>query len=335
MGTEGMTGDPVRRPTIIDVARRAGVSKSLASRALRGEPGVSEARRDVVVTAAADLGYRLNSAARSLVQGVSGLIGVVLNEIGNQHHTSIVTGIEQAAAVSGTRVIIGNGRHDPQELSRQIDTMLELRVDGLIIISSWVAHDVLARTGREVPTVVVTQLEHPPEEVDTIASDDVVGAALAVDHFVAVGRERIAYVTRSTSPTSRARVRGAREAAVRSGLRVAVFELDPEDSAGLRDIVVSRAFDAILCNNDITAAEVIRCAQECCVLVPDQLALIGYDNTVLASLLAPSLSSVDQPQLLMGRRATEALRERMEAGREEPLRELYAPTLVVRESTPH
>ncbi len=295
---------------------------------------MSEASRDLVTAAASDLGYRLNSAARSLVRGVSGLIGVVLNEIVNQHHTSVVAGIEQAAADSDTRIIIGNGRSSPQELSRQIDTMLELRVDGLVIISSWVPREVLERAGHEVPTVVVTHLEQPPDAVDTIASDDVEGADGAITHFLAVGRRRLAYLTTSTSATSRARIRGAQQAARRAGAEVSVHELVPGDPAGLRRIIASRAFDAVLCNNDVTAAEVIRLARELSVDIPADLALIGYDNTSVASLVVPTLSSVDQPQFIMGRRAAEAIHERIQGTRNTPLRELYLPRLVLRESTP-
>ncbi|MFC8304502.1 LacI family DNA-binding transcriptional regulator [Specibacter sp. NPDC057265] len=323
----------LRRPTIIDVARHAGVSKSLASRALRGDPGVSSGSRERVQQAAQELAYRLNSAARSLVRGVSGLIGVVLNEIGNQHHTGIVAGVEAHARSHNASVIISHGGNSPAELSRQIDTLIELRVDGLVIVSSWVPHHTLERAGREVPTVVVTQIDDPPGMVDTIASDDVAGAVLAVEHLIAAGRKRIAYLTRSASATSRARIRGVRQAAASAGVVCEVHELAHHDAAGLRALVTGRAHDAMLCNNDLTAAEVIRIAREAGIAVPGELALIGYDNTPLAELVFPSLSSVNQPQYRMGERAGAAITERL-AGREQAIREFHAPALVLRASTP-
>lgn len=320
-----------RRPTIIDVAKRAGVSKSLASRALRGDAGVSTSSRDLVLDAAQELGYRPNSAARSLVRGVSGLVGVVLNQLDNQHHTGIVQGVQERAKELNARVIIGNGAQNPEELQRQIDTMIELRVDGLVIVSSWVPRQVLERAGSEVPTVVLTQLADPPAEVDTIASDDVYGAQLAVEHLVQAGHQRIAYLSRSASATSQARIDGVVLALEAAGLPCTLLQVDAGDDINLQELRAS-GVNAVLCNNDLTAAEVIRLAHEQQVQVPGQLAVIGYDNTALARLLYPSLTSIDQPQVNMGRRAVDAIAERT-AGRTEALRELYTPQLVVRSST--
>jgi DNA-binding LacI/PurR family transcriptional regulator len=320
------------RATIVDVAAAAGISKSLASRALRGEPGVSEENRRRVGEAAAALGYRTNSAARSLVLGVSGLIGVILNDIGNQHHTAIVAGVEAAARERGAEVILAHGGHSIAELRSRIDTMVGLRVDGLVIVSSWVPPATLDQLGREIPTVVVAQLDRPPESIDTIASDDVAGARAAVEHLLATGRRRIGYVTRSTSATSDARRRGVDAALAAAGTQGSHHVLDRDDSVGLRALLARRTFDAVLLNNDQTAADVIRCARELGISVPDDLAVIGYDDTPLAAALIPTLSSVDQPQELMGRRAVEAIVER-QAGRTEPLREFFPPKLVVRSSS--
>ncbi|MDR4534375.1 LacI family DNA-binding transcriptional regulator [Glutamicibacter sp. PS] len=321
-----------RRPTIIDVAERAGVSKSLASRALRGDPGVSEASRLLVLDAAEDLGYRPNSAARSLVRGVSGLIGVVLNQLGNQHHTGIVDGVEARARELSASVLIGHGGHSEAELRRQIDTMIELRVDGLVIVSSWVPREVLERAGAEVPTVVVTQIADPPPVIDTIASDDILGARLAVEHLIASGRSRIGYLSRSLSATSQARVQGVQLALADANLPSCLIQIASGEQIDLQRLLDERDLDALLCNNDLTAAEVIRLAHQQSIPVPDRLSVIGYDNTHLTELLYPSLTSIDQPQAQMGRRAVDALVERGE-GRTEPLREFYTPSLVARAST--
>lgn len=320
------------RPTIISVAERAQVSKSLASRALRGDPGVSVESRRRVAEAAAELGYRLNSAARSLVRGESGIIGVVLNDIGNPHHTDVVLGVEAEAKRRGLRTVIGHGANSPEELERQVTTMMELRVDGIVLVSSWVPRDVLAQTGAELPAVVVAHLDDPPEEVDVVASDDVRGGMAACEHLAAVGCGRIAYVTRSGSATSHARRRGAEQAAQAAGLEVEVRCFEPGDAGGLRDLVAARRYDGILANNDLTAAELLRLAHEEGVRVPGELALIGYDDTFTARVLSPSLTSVDQPQHAMGTRAVRSVLER-QAGRTDPVRAFYEPELVVRRST--
>lgn len=322
----------LRRPTIIDVAAAAGVSKSLASRALRGDPGVNPAKRQLVLDEAKRLGYRPNSAARSLVSGKSKLIGVVLNEIGNRHHTDIVAGIEQAAKEYGSRVVLGHGGNSVTELCQQIDTMLELPVDGLVCISSWIPNANLERAGREVPTVVVTHVHSPPEVIDTIASDDVAGATLATQHLIDVGCSRLAYLTRSSSATNEARIRGIVHACEEAELEVDCLHIDTTKPETIRQILLEGDYDGVLCNNDITAAVVMREARNSGLNVPDDLCVTGYDNTELAELVVPAMTSVDQPQYDMGRRAVSALIER-DRGRTEPLRELFPPQLVVRQST--
>jgi DNA-binding LacI/PurR family transcriptional regulator len=264
--------------------------------------------------------------------GVSGLVGVILNDIGNQHHTAIVAGVEEAARERGVEVILAHGGHSIDELVSRIDTMVKLRVDGLIIASSWVPHTALDRVGREIPTVVVARLDNPPESIDTIASDDVAGARAAVDHLLATGRGRIAYITRSTSATSDARRRGVEHALAAVGTQGHHFVIGRGDDTELRALLERREFDAVLLNNDQTAADVIRYARELGISVPGELAVIGYDNTPLASAVYPALSSVDQPQQLMGRRAVEAIVER-QSGRASPVRQFFAPALVVRESS--
>ena len=327
-------GTAGRRPTIIDVAERAGVSKSLVSRALRGDPGVSPERREAIARSAADLGYRPNSAARSLVRGRSGLIGVVLNEIGNQHHTEIVAGVESRAAQLGASVIIADGAGSPDRLSDRLETMLELRVDGLVLASSWVARADLERAGRSTPTVAVSRLIDPPSSVDTIASDDVSGAAEATRALISAGRTRLGYITTSTSPTSAARVAGVRSAAEGAGLAYEVFELPPQRAgrAEVAEVLRGSGVDGVLCNNDVTAVTVLAAARQSGIRVPDDLAVIGYDDTRLCLLTDPELSSVDQPQRAMGERAIDAIWERAN-GRARAVREDFPPRLVLRAST--
>lgn len=325
-----MTPPAGRAPTIIEVAARAGVSKSLASRALRGEPGVADATRRRINVAAAELGYRINSAARSLARGRSGIVGVVLNDIGNPHFTGVVAGAEAEAREHGLRTIIGHGAGSAPDLARQIETMLELRVDGVVVVSSWAPRETLERAARGAPIAVVARIEDPPAGLDMIASDDERGARSAAEHLLAIGRRRIAYVTRSSSAASRARERGVAAALAQVGLDLVVHRVR-DDDRDLADVLASGA-DAILANNDLVATELLRVARERGVSVPSDVALVGYDDTPLARLLAPGLTSVNQPQRAMGRRAIECIAERHD-GRDEPVRAWYEPTLLVRGST--
>ena len=330
--TAGQRSRP-QRPTIISVAEHAGVSKSLASRALRGEVGVSQEKRDRVMRSAKALGYRLNSAARSLVAHDSGVLGVVLNDIGNAHHAQIVNGIEEAARENGLRTLITHGARHAHELVHQTNTLLEMQVDGLIIVSSWMPVETLTALGQELPTVVVAHLENPPAQVDVVASDDFTGSTAAAAHLIALGRRRLAYLTRSMSATSKARWAGIHGHAHTAGIEPELLHFTSEDLAPVRDGLAERRWDGLITNNDQTAAEVLRLAHETGVEVPNELAIIGYDNTPLAQLLYPNLTSVDQPQAAMGKRALTLLLDRKTNPEASPVRDYYTPELVVRAST--
>ena len=322
-----------QRPTIISVAKHAGVSKSLASRALRGEVGVSQEKRDRVMRSAKELGYRLNSAARSLVAHDSGVLGVVLNDIGNAHHAQIVSGVEEAAREKGLRTLITHGARHAHELVHQTNTLLEMQVDGLIIVSSWMPVETLQALGQELPTVVVAHLENPPPQIDLVASDDFTGSTAAAAHLIALGGTRLAYLTRSMSATSKARWSGIRGHAQAAGLEPELLHFTSDDVAAVRSGLQDRRWDGIITNNDQTAAEVLKMAHQAGVDVPGELAIVGYDNTLLAELLYPSLTSVDQPQEAMGKRALALLLERKANPDAAPVRDYYVPELVARAST--
>jgi DNA-binding LacI/PurR family transcriptional regulator len=316
------------RPTIVDVARAAGVSKSLVS--LRGDPGVSEATRSRIAEIAEQLGYRSNRLARSLVQGRTGLIGAIATDLGNAYYSEILSGVEVAAESAGFGVLIGQGRRDAGRLASRLDDLVGLGVDGVIVISSRVDPRVLTAAAGRVPVVVVGRMPEVVPGVDTVTSDDAAGAFAATSHLLESGHGRIAFVTASGRPASRAR-RSGYEAAMR-GAGAAAHPLivavdDPHDLDGrVRDLLGGASASAaprptaVVASNDITA-----------VVVAD-LAVVGYDNTALASLVRPRLSSVDQPSDSIGQLCVDMLRERL-AGRTTDRHEVLAPTLVVRASS--
>jgi DNA-binding LacI/PurR family transcriptional regulator len=330
------------RPTIVDVARAAGVSKSLVSLALRGDPGVSEATRSRIAEIAAQLGYRSNRLARSLVQGRTGLFGAITTDLGNAYYTEILSGVEVAAENAGFGVLIGQGRRDAGRLASRLDDLVGLGVDGVIVISSRVDPRVLTAAASRVPIVVVGRMPEVVPGVDTVTSDDAAGAFAATSHLLDAGHARIAFVTASDRPASRAR-RAGYEAAMRGAgataqpLIVAVD--DPHDLDGrVRDLLGGATASAdsrptaVVASNDITAVAVLDAAIDLGLAVPGDLAVVGYDNTALASLVRPRLSSVDQPSDSIGQLCVDMLRERL-TGRETDRHEVLAPTLVVRASS--
>src|SRR5699024_3547498 len=233
----------------------------------------------------------------------------------------------------GLRTLITHGARHAHELVHQTNTLLEMQVDGLIIVSSWMPVDTLKTLGQEVPTVVVAHLENPPPEVDLVASDDFTGSTAAAAHLTGMGRIRLAYLTRSMSATSKARWYGIRQHAHTVGVEPEMLHFTSDDVGQVRNGLAERRWDGIITNNDQTAAEVLKLAHQTGIQVPDEVALVGYDNTPLAELLYPSLTSVDQPQQLMGQRALALFLERKADRQAPPVRDYYEPKLVVRAST--
>ncbi|SLM99953.1 transcriptional regulator, LacI family [Brevibacterium yomogidense] len=359
------------RPTIKDIARETGVSKSLVSLALAGRSGVSEASRDRILATARDLGYSSNTWARSLVRGKTQLIGVVTTDLANSYHTEIVTAVEDEAERDGYGVLLAHGRRSPETLADKVDEMLRLGVDGLVVVSSRVPAERLAEAAARRPLVVVGRPAAVPEAADSIHNDDEAGARLAVRHLIDLGHERIVFVATSQREAMQARQRAYRRTLEEAGLgigwvihwgqegvsaesaRAVLAEAGLADAgltaagvteagyagtgftgAGFADAGLTEAGapTAVFVSNDRAAVALMGAALDAGISVPQQLSMIGYDNTALAAAIRPALTSIDQPRTMMGGRAVQLLLERIE-GRVEPLREVVAPSLAQRAST--
>ncbi|GII98853.1 LacI family transcriptional regulator [Sediminihabitans luteus] len=324
------------RPTLRDVAARAGVSKSLVSLALRGDPGVGERTRERIQVIADELGYRSNVLARGLVQGRTHLLGVVISSLENPYHTEIVAGVEEAAEAHGLSVLLVHGSRDRGRLAQHLDTLTGLNVDGLVVISSWLEDEHLAAAARRTPLVMVGRSHAPVQGIDSVTNDDELGAALAVDHLVAAGRTRVAHVTGGRRPAALARRRGYEAAMSRHGLAdvVRVVDRSPGGPAlqDALDEAIHDGYDAVFARNDVAAFDVIDHALDRGLRVPADLAVVGYDDSALARRTRPRLTSVNQPRERMGARAVALLVERL-GGRTDDQHEVLRPTLTVRAST--
>lgn len=327
-----------RAPTIHDVALAAGVSKSAVSLAIRNQRGVSEATREHIFSVAQELGYRSNVWARSLVQGRTGLVGVLLQDLGNSYHRDLTFGVEDTAVENALRLVIAHGRRDPHRMQAELDSLLALGVEGVVIVSSWVPPQSLERIGRRVPLVVVGRLPEKVSGIDTVANHDELGAKLAVEHLVSLGHTRIAHLTGSSRPAAMHR-RQAFSEIVRNllpgiepqiegpehldaAIKYLIFQLQEETSAPT----------AVFTQNDRIAADLVGACLDAGLRIPEQLSVVGYDNSSVCRMLRPQLTSVDQPRTEMGRMALEMLLERI-GGRIEDRHITIAPSLKVRAST--
>ncbi|HEU5156690.1 MAG TPA: LacI family DNA-binding transcriptional regulator [Streptosporangiaceae bacterium] len=317
------------------MAERAGVSKSLVSLVMRGSPHVSERRRQAVLKAARELGYRPNAVARSLVEGRTRLIGALVADLHNPFFAEFLDGLQESLHGANLRMIVGSGRWDPLFEAEAVEAFLEMRVDGLVLLS--VVPDSLNEAAASVPVVIVG--ERDVSGVDIVVDDDELGARLAVDHLVELGHQRIAHIEGSPSTTARYRRAGYEQAMSQYGLsgHIVVEPGDFTEEGGYR---ATRALltrrprpTAIFAPNDLVAIGALSAADELGLRVPDDLSVVGYDNTHLAAIRHISLTTVDQPRRDMGRVAAELLCARIDDELREPRQTLVVPHLVTRATT--
>ncbi|WP_242454425.1 LacI family DNA-binding transcriptional regulator [Bailinhaonella thermotolerans] len=321
------------------MAERAGVSKSLVSLVLRGSPHVSEHRREAVLRAARELGYRPNAVARSLVEGRTHLIGALVADLHNPFFAEFLDGLQENLHGEGLRLLIGSGRFDPMFEAEAVDAFLELRVDGLVLLGVVPASEALADAAAYTPTVVVGEREVDLSGVDIVVDDGELGARLAVEHLTQLGHRRIAHIEGGASSAARARCDGYLDAMRAAGLTpyVLVESGDFTEEGGRRAARALLAHDprptAIFAPNDVAAVGALTVAAELGLRVPEDLSVVGYDNTHLASVNHISLTSVDQPRRSMGRAAAALLCDRIADPAKSSRLRLVTPRLVVRRST--
>lgn len=324
------------RPTILDVAERAGVSKSLVSLVLNDSPYVSDERRNAVHDAIKELGYRPNAVARSLVQQRSYVLGVMLSNLHNPFFADLVDGIEDQALESGYRALLNSGKRDPHREAIALETLLELQTDGLILAGTLLNMKTINQACRSVPTVVISRATRS-QVVDSVSDDDRAGAGIAIDHLVSLGHRRIAHIDGGAGAGAKRRRSGYKAAMERHGLDpmiVAGSYTEEGGSQGVAHLLEMKMHPtAIFAANDLAALGCLQALSDAGMSVPDDVSLVGYDNAWLAQLKHVSLTTIDQPREEMGATAVKLLTERLDGGRTAAKHIVLPPSLVVRSTT--
>jgi LacI family transcriptional regulator len=326
------------RPTMRDVARRAGVSLKTVSRVVNGEGGVRPDTTAKVNAAISALGFRRNDIARALRGGKrTRSLGLVIKDVANPFYSQIARGVEEVARASDLLVISGCSDEDPARERHLIRSLCERRVDGLLVVPSGNDHRYLIpEIGMGTPAVFI---DRPPEEAieaDVVLIDSVGGARAAVGHLIRHGHRRIACL--SDLPgifTASERLRGYREALTEHGVPVdeALVRPGRHDVAGAESAMAELlALDdpptAVFTGNNRLTVGALRAIQA----AGAGTALVGFDDLELADMLATPVTVVAYQPVEMGRRAAELLCRRM-AGEELPPQRVVLPThLIVRGS---
>lgn len=325
------------RPTIIDVAEAAGVSKSLVSLVLRGAPNVSAESQTAVMEAVKALGYRPNAIARSLVERRSYVIGMMVSDLTNPHFVDLINGASNEAIGHRYRALVNTGDRDADREAEALDTLLEMQADGLIVAAPIVSHELLELIGAETPTVV-TNRAMDSKLIDSVVLNDARGAAIAVEHLVSLGHRRIAHIDGGGGPGATQRVEGYRKAMAAHGLtdhiRVAPGAYTEDGGVGgATALLDGPSFTAIIAPNDMAAIGALETLGRVGLRVPEDVSIIGFDDIFVASLRHVGLTSVRQDGRHMGGIAVELLIQRAEAQRTEARHIVVQPTLTVRSTT--
>jgi DNA-binding LacI/PurR family transcriptional regulator len=326
-----------RHPTIHDVAERAGVSKSLVSLVMRGSPQVGVERREAVLRAVAELDYRPNAAARSLVRKRSFVIGVVLSDLHNPFFAEVVDGIEEEARAWSYQALFSTASLSPDREAEALETFLQLRTDGLILAGAELLTQDIVAVAAKAPVVLVTRSTRS-SLLDSVTNDDRAGARLAVEHLVALGHRAIAHIdggrgagaaARRSSYLATMRSHGlAEEAAIVRGAFT-----EEGGANGVERLFARGKPTAIFAANDLVAVGALHALQERALRVPEDVSLVGYDNSSLAALGHINLTTIDQPRWQLGATAVRLLLERLDRGRREARHLVVSPHLVVRGTT--
>jgi DNA-binding LacI/PurR family transcriptional regulator len=301
--------------TIRDVALRAGVSTATVSRVLAGIGTPRPETAAAVRSAAEALGYRPSGVARSLRMRRTRTIGLIVTDIGNPFFPELVKAADDRARELGYSILLGSAAYNERRAMHYLDLMADRRVDGMIIASSQLSGDGWDTLMHSPVPVVVANSEPAGLPLDVITSDNVGGSRMAVEHLVANGHRRIAYIQGSPSYTaSAARFEGFRAACSEAGL-------DPDETPmisgegdvasgerGVHDVLAHPArVTALYCYNDLTAIGALQALRSAGRRVPADISVVGCDDIAAASWVSPRLTTLGQQKAEMGRLAVDRL----------------------------
>ena len=329
------------KTTIADVAREAGVSSQTVSRVINNKGEISAETRKSVLAVIERLGYRPSSIARSLATSRTHTIGLSVPDIANPFWPEIARGIEDVAWERRYHVFLCNTTEAPEREEAILQLLEDKRVDGVIVAGSRLPDERLLSLLGNHPATVLVNRTLPGSQTGSVRVDARQGAILAIDHLLARGRLRIGFLAGPpASQNSRAHMSGylaALEAAGHTPDPDRIIACPPTLEGGYQAVKAlfdrHPNLDALYCYNDLIAIGVLQACVELGLRVPDDVAVVGYDDILLASLVTPSLTTLRVSKYAVGASAARMLFDRIQ-GHVQPSELIIEPELVLRASAP-
>lgn len=330
------------RVTIKDIAKELGLSVSTVSRALKDHPDISIETKKAVVELSQKLKYKPNMMALSLKNSRSNIVGVIIPELVHYFFSSVISGIQEVADKHKMRVIVQQSNESYEQEGEALDAFSDGWIDGLIVSISkeTVTYEHFDELQAKGIPIVFFDRPIDQDNVDSVVFDDFKGAYEAVEYLIKMGRRNIAHFAGPTSThVGRERLKGYKMALNDSGIpfnedMVLYADSFEKGGAGVEALVSKGIeFDAIFTCNDFTAIGALKALKREGLLVPQQVAVVGFGDEDIARMVEPPLTTVRQPGKEMGRVAMQTLIDKIEkVPVQEKVHKLEAG-IVVRETT--
>ena len=330
-----------RAVTILDVARRAGVSTATVSRTLAAPERVAEATRAAVFAAIRETGYTPNATARNLRARSTKMVLALLHGIGNSFYTAILNAIEEVFFEAGYGMVMGDTRADPGHEAHYDRLVRSGQVDGVLLFSGRLPSRNFAELDPSIPITLICNDIPDLANLPVFETANRDAARRMVDYLVSVGHRRIVHLTGPhDNVEAQQRVLGFRDGMAAAGLTVeegtiweGSFRVGAGEAAGRRFLALDDRPTAIFCGNDEAAIGLIKTVRDAGVSVPRDVSVAGFDDIEYAALFEPALTTMRQPRAELGRLAAETLVKRMTGTATTVPRRTRLPcTLIVRDS---
>jgi DNA-binding LacI/PurR family transcriptional regulator len=327
------------KPTIYDVAREAGVSIATVSKVINNTGRISDKTRKKVLKIMEELDYQPSVVASALTGKRTYTIGLLIPDLANPFFAEIARSVEDRGQELGFSVVMCSTDYNSDKEAKYISLLKQKSVDGIILASGFKNDKILKELIKEKLPIALISQDIPGLAVDSVTVDDFLGGYQVTEHLLALGHQKIAVIAEDTR-SSKERIRGYQEALKDAGFTcderlifVSASTVEESKRLAAQLIGLGERPTAVFACNDLLAIGTIQAARENGLILPDDLSVVGFDNTLLATIVDPPLTTVNQPIHEMGRQVVDLLMQKIEGEKNMKQKVVLLPELVIRNST--